>query len=95
MPSPHWMGQAIDKMSPTRLVHGAASICAARWGGTITHVLQTTASAIKHTVARPTLKVIVNKGLWRGSLSGAADWSSAVASHGMPSNAQRRSPILG
>ena len=57
----------------------------------MTQVLQTTTSAIRQTMARPTLKVVVNKGLCRGSLSGAADWSRAVTSHG--DTEQRPEPV--
>lgn len=50
----------------------------------MTHVLQTTATATRQAMARPVLKVIVNQGLWTGSLVGAADWPSPVTSHGIP-----------
>jgi hypothetical protein len=73
MATPHWTGQAIDKIRPKRLVHGAASIREACAGDTMTHVVQMTNCAIKHTIAIPTLKVIANKELGRESLPGAAD----------------------
>ena len=44
IPRPHWIGQAMARIRPTRLVHGAASTRAACSGGTITQVLQTTPS---------------------------------------------------
>ena len=89
MPRPHWIGQAMARIRPTRLVQGAASIRAACSGGTMTQVLQTTASAIRQTIAKPMLNVMANKEFCRGSLPGAADWMTAVTSQGMPEQAPR------
>src|SRR5262249_54353853 len=91
IPRAHWIGQAMARIRPTRLVQGEASTRAACSGGTITQVFQTTLNVIRQVIARPTPKVVVNKEFWRGSLLGSADWTTALASQGIPSRAQRRS----
>ena len=53
------MGHAIERINPTRLVHGAASIRAACSGGTITHLIQTMTSAVMQAPARPRLRIVL------------------------------------
>lgn len=61
----------------------------------MTQVLNTTTSAIKHEIARLMVKVMENKGVWRGSPPGTTDSMMAVITQGTPSRAQSQSPILG
>ena len=55
-PTPHWMGQATERIRPTRLVQGADAVRAASSGGTRTQRFQTTARAIRQASASRTVR---------------------------------------
>ena len=94
-PTPHWIGQATERIRPIRLVQGADAVRAASSGGTMTQRFQTTARAIEAGQRQPDAQGQGEEVVAAVRVPGVAERITAVRSQGRPSTAQRVSPTLG